>query len=334
MNDPKEDTTPVSFWDQLGEALLWLFKVGLRLLVVIVLGAVIGGFLYWGAMLLYQRYVASVQENQLQLAALANRQAQDSQQLGDRLDSFAERLEALEGQGDAVRESLAELAAQVEVLETGLAAQAALPDDLESAQAQIADLEDSLDRVSATQSASLADLQADLTALEEDIVELSTAMADLDQTTGRLSSALGGENAPGALRAELGRLRVLGLLVHSRLMLSQGNYSVAQSDLQLAGEGLTALVAEASAIGAQRYGTALTLLAAAAESLPDDPVAAVDALDGAWQLLLEADLGGASSEPEEGAADIIPAASPAGTPTPGGTPGPTGTPQNTPTPTP
>ncbi len=106
---PQEQTTRPSFSEQLGNALLWLFRLGLRLLVVIVLGAILGGALYVGALFVYQRYVASVQENQSRLAALATRQVQDAQQARERMDNFADRLDSLEGQMDSAREALAEM---------------------------------------------------------------------------------------------------------------------------------------------------------------------------------------------------------------------------------
>ncbi len=337
---PQEQTTRPSFSEQLGNALLWLFRLGLRLLVVIVLGAILGGALYIGALFVYQRYVASVQENQSQLAALATRQVQDAQQARERMDNIADRLDSLEGQMDSAREALAEMQSQLGLLEDEIATQADLPQELATSQAQITDLEDSLRRSEATQSASFEDLGADLSAMEENIGELSDAIAELDQRTARLDAALGGENSPAALRAELDQLRVMGLILRSRLLVSLSNYNLALADLQLAGDRLSDLAREASGRPREQFESALDLLGAAADALPDEPVAAVDALEGAWQLLMEVDSFTPTTTPEDQATEAISTAEdstvePAltGTPTPSPTPVPSGTPTATTTPT-
>lgn len=339
QRDQSEETSSQSFGEQLGDALVWLFRVGLRLLVVVVLGVIVGGALYWGALFLYQRYVASVQDNQAQLAALATRQVQDGQRVRGRLDDFGDRLDTLEQQMDSSRESLADLQSRVDQLAEEVGTQAGLPDDLENAQQRIAEVEDSFERSNATQSAALADLQSDLSAQEETLNELSAAIAELDQRTARLGSALDGENSPAALAAELDQLRVMGLILRGRLLVSLGNYNLAQADLQLAGEMLSELVAGASGARQEQLDTAFDLLGAAFESLPDEPVAAVDALEGAWQLLLEAEPPGGAAAPEDRATEAISTAeestgeiAPTETPTPAETPLPAGMPTATTTP--
>jgi hypothetical protein len=103
-------------------------------------------------------------------------------------------------------------------------------------------------------------------------------------------------------------VKVMEIIMRSRFSLTQNNLGLAKQDIQSGREVVLALQAGASVEEQARLVEIAAGLQAAQNALPARPVAAVDALDGAWTLLLQ-------GLPDTAAIENQPTATPTPTPT-------------------
>jgi len=362
-----------TFGQRLGRAIGAVLRWLLRLLLALIIGAALGAGIYFGAIFVYQQYIAPVQVHAIRLDLLEARQKQAAEQLTERLDGLQGRVRGLEAQGDQDKQALARLGARVTAAETAQAAQAAALDHLAAIEAELAMLQAALTQIEETHSALYTDVdglqegqqavQAGLGALEEDLGAVQEALdataSSLDAVEAKidtlseeasqqgevlaaLQERLSGEKAPESLLRSLQVLRAMELLTRSRLLLVQNNVGLARTDLAAARELMIELQSTVPADQQDATEEVIARLGIALDALPGSPVAAADALEGAWQLLL-AGLPSGTAAGAEAAATVAPAegtptveVSPTveGTPTAEATPTAEVTPEATPTPTP
>lgn len=101
----------------LGQRVKRFFVILLRTILTLMIAAVIGTILYFGAPFIYQKYILPVQENTEQLAELQTRQGQSEQAIAD----LQARLNAMETAQTESTRSLAELDGRVSAMEEQIA---------------------------------------------------------------------------------------------------------------------------------------------------------------------------------------------------------------------
>lgn len=377
-----------TFGQRLGRAIGAVLRWLLRLLLILIIGAVLGAGIYFGAIFVYQQYIAPVQVHAIRLDLLEARQKQAAEQLTERLDGLQGRVRGLEAQGDQDKQALARLGARVTAAETAQAAaldqlapieadlaalQAAVLDQLAPIEAELAALQAALTQIEETHSALRADVdslqegqqatQAGLGALEEDLGAVQEALdataSGLDAVEAKvdalsegafqqgealaaLQERLSDEKAPEFLLRSLQVLKTMELLTRSRLLLVQNNVGLARADLAAARQLMIELQSTVPAEQQDAIEEVIARLGIALDALPGSPVAAADALEGAWQLLLAGLPSGpaaaaeaeATVAPAEGTPTVEVSPTVEGTPTAEATPTAEVTPEATPTPTP
>lgn len=284
-------TTTPSFLARLGRFVL-------RLIFVFILGIALGVGIYYGARAAYSQFIQPVQDHTVLLAELEVRQEETNSFLTQRFDIITGRLDALEVQNDSNKESFADLEDRLTSVETAQSAQSE----------QLDALSGNLEGMQST----LSELQSEQASLGDDVVALQTAFGDLRELRADLETASQtiGENAQAiedltlemqsvgdgwqAMLNEFQMLKAMELLTRSRVNLTQGNLSLARSDIEDARELLVALQGQVSTDQTIYLEEIIARLDAALEDLPRSTIAAGDEVEGAWQLLLE----GLSVEPE------------------------------------
>jgi chaperonin cofactor prefoldin len=301
------------FGKALGSALRWL----LRLLLVVMIGVGLGMGLYFGGIFLYQQYILPVQVHAIRLDVLEARQEEVAGRLTQRIDDAQERVRGLEAQQDQDKQALARLEAQIVAAATAQAAQAARLDRLAAIGSDMATLQTALAQLEEAQGPLRANTealqlgqeaaQAGLEALRQDLQalgqELDATASGLDtlqtqadtlsedgaqrgEALAALQERLSGEQAPESMLRSLQVLRAMELLTRSRLLLVQNNVGLARADLSAARDLMIELQPAAPADEQGTIEAVAARLQVALEALPESPVAAADALEGAWQLLL------------------------------------------------
>lgn len=269
----------------------WLAKFILRLLFVLVTGALLGLGIYWGVSYgiaaVNQQVFQPIQNHTRQLEDLESRYAQDfsrlnehTQALQEQTQALQEQIDALERQGDATRQAL-------DTLQTRLTASEAL---LAEVQTTLETAQESLDTLEGKQTA----LEPDVTQLKTALAELETAIdslaediAQTDKAIDVLSATVKDEAPLVTVRTEVQLLKAMELLTRARVQLAQDNPGAAKTEVQearnlLLNLGATLPTDQQSALAAivQRLDLGLA-------NLPDAPRLAADDLEVAWQLLVK-----------------------------------------------
>jgi hypothetical protein len=236
-------------------------RVLLRLLVVLVLGAAVGGGLYYGTLRLYRDAIEPLrtidsrfEDLELQIDRLASDQEQSATQARTRLAE-------LEGHAAVINEQLSELEAKAGLQREDLGRLAARMDDVDQ-------LQEELDKLIADQEA------------------LSTRMQDVEDM-------VAGQELPAQQVARnLQLLRAMTIMTRARLSLSELNLGLAQSDLGAASDILAILVGdqpegdEFAPVEPELIEASDHLQAALKEVL-SRPAVADEELEIAWKLLVE-----------------------------------------------
>ncbi len=187
--------TPASSGSAFWRAVGVFFKFMLRLIFVIVLGLLIGAGLYFGVPWVYRTFVRPVQENTARITALEQRVTQEQARAKTDLQNFEERLTTLE---TALQEAREETAGRDEAFASQTAA-------LDETTAHVATLE-----------ADLLDVEADVKAQGELLVDLKAELALLqelvegkDETVNQQVGVLEGRVALLQTAQDLLRVRLL-----------------------------------------------------------------------------------------------------------------------------
>ncbi len=357
-----------SFGQRLGKAIGNVLRWLLRLIFILIIGAAVGVGIYFGAIYVYQQYIAPVQVHTIRLDILEAQQDEAAERLGARVDELQERVRGLEAQRDEDKQALARLEGRVIAAETVQAAQAEGLDQVDQVRADLAALQAALAEAQGMQETLRADVDAlradqesvqagfdtlaqdldplqqvlgslgddlrtvasELVAVQGEVDVLAKALSEQDASVAAVQDRLSGATSPEALLRSLHVVRTMELLTRSRLLLVQNNVGLARTDIAAAQDRMIELQAIAPADQQDAIEEVIARLDAALDALPGSPVAAADALEGAWQLLLGGLPSGAVVAAEAGAT-VAPAE---GTPTVEVTPAAEGTPAAEATPTP
>lgn len=122
------------------------FTALLRLLVILLAAALIGGAIYLGFRYVYPRYLAPVAEHTNQIEDLGTRLSAQSTQSANQYATAAARIGALESQHAADSEQLADLEGRLTSAEKTLADQQRLLDQLETLQSKVSTLNTTLEK--------------------------------------------------------------------------------------------------------------------------------------------------------------------------------------------
>lgn len=181
-----------------------LLLVLIRLLFVLIVGALIGVGLYYGVPWAYRSLVQPVQQNTVRVAALEQRMAQEQTRLQDENLALQERIATLEAEMTAIEENSAVQAQGIE----------GTVEQIEQLEGRITQAE--------------ADLEAQQNTVKAMRAELDSAIADLGEQADRTA-----EQA-GRLEGRLALLQTAQDLVKVRLLLLEENSRSARDTLILA----------------------------------------------------------------------------------------------------
>jgi len=287
----KESTpspTP-SFGRKLLRALGWLAKFTLRLVFVIVVGALLGFGVYWsasnGVALINRQVFQPIQRHTIRLDDLESRYAQDYQRMNERTQALQERIDTLESRGATMNEALSALQTRLTTSETLLGE---MRTALDAAQENLSALETRQDA-----------FEPDITELKTALAKLDSALAKLDTAMGTLSDAVAqtaddvetlsitvrDESPLVAVRLEVQLLRAMELLTRARLQLALDNAGLAATEVQEARDLLLALAETLPADQQEEIEAIVLRLELGLANLPDAPRLASDDFEIAWQLL-------------------------------------------------
>lgn len=228
-----------------------ILRALVRVLLVGVVGVALGVGAYYGLPAVYTGFVQPVQVNTRQISDLESRVETQRQADQERLTTIETRLTTLETDLAALKESMTGLQADVESLQTSLKSEGG-----------------DLQRVRALET-QLASLKASLQSAED---RLSAAEASLSQS----------QEPVVALQSRVQLLRAMELVLRARLALADNNPGLAGDDLRRA---RTILVDPSSP---DDWSPIADRLDMALGNLSTAPLVAVQDVEAAWYLMLEA----------------------------------------------
>ena len=246
--------------DRFWAALRVFFRGLLRLVLVLLVGVLVGGVIYFGFAYVYPRYIFPVQQHTDQIQVLQTSQAENKQQMTDRLAQFQDRIVELEKQRALDAESISELKSQITSTNQTLQDQSIMLKQLDTLDQELVDLSS---RIDLTQQG-MADLKKDIQSTDSPVAQL---------------------------KQEIQILKVMQLLTRSKLLLAQNNLGLAQQDIGAALEVLKPVQMAASVDKKTLYDQVAARLTSVQQNLPEYPVVAADDLEIAWQILLTSDSG-------------------------------------------
>lgn len=269
----------------------------IRLLFALVVGVAIGVGIYFGIRLLYNEYQALTRDFDSRITALETSQVQTDQLVTDRFSNYQTRVETLEIQGDNQKDSLTDLESRLDSLDEFRSYQATV---VPGQQEAILNMQETILALQAEVSlvqTNLETLQNSLSGFQEDIIALETNTRNLEETLQDKQSAdqdalqamsditLDTGKRMAALEHKMTFLVAMELMTRSRLNLVQGNYTLAQSDLEAASLLLTALQEELPPFQAAYVSSIVDAIDDLLTYLPGAPLTAADKLESVWQLL-------------------------------------------------
>lgn len=224
------------------------FRNVIRFFLVVIIGATLGGAIYFGIPYLFQRFMLPVENNTAKLSEIERKQSLDATGLSNRLADVSRRLNELESRQWQSSVTLTEVQGQMKVVQNAIAANDAALKQLEIIQIKLHRLEV-------------------VSGIHEDLIV--------------------GKNSEFAkLQFEVSLTRSIELLSRARLYLSQSNYGLARQDVQSARDLLVELVNNSPDGDRSKLTEAINRLDLTLTNLPAFPVIAVDDLDIAWHLLV------------------------------------------------
>jgi len=268
-----------------------LAKFTLRLIFVVVIGALLGFGIYWaasyGVAMVNRQVFQPIQEHTRQLADLESRYAQEygrlnerTQALQDQTQALQEQIDILERLGDTTREELNALESQLAASETVLAE---MQTTLETTQESL----DALEEEQMVLKPDMAQLETALAELEEAMDSLSEDVAQAIDDVETLSVTVKDEAPLIAVRIEVQLLKAMELLTRARLQLAQDNPGIAKTEVQEARNLLVNLGTTLPEDQQKALAAIVQRLELGLANLPNAPRLAADDLEVAWQLLVK-----------------------------------------------
>jgi archaellum component FlaC len=278
-----ESSPRPSFGRRLLRALGWFLRFLLRLVFVLVIGALLGGAIYWGATYgiatLNRQLFQPIRNHTFRLNELEVQTTYYNEQMTQRLQALQERIDTLEKQGDTTRETLSSVQARLETSE-------ALLGDVQKAL-------DSAQKVVDQLQSEQEGLAPSVKVLEKSLDELAKALDTLDNTVSQtvkdvdaLTEQVDDSTALDKVRTEVQVLKAMELLTRARLLLAQGNPGSAMAEVQEARNVLLALQADVPEFQQTALLAVVQRLDLSLTNLPDAPRLAADDLEIAWQMLV------------------------------------------------
>lgn len=257
------------------------FRVILRLTFTIVLAVGVGVSLYYGIAYgipaFQNKYIQPVTDNSQRLDNLEIRQAQQQEQLVERIKALRERIETLEIQNDTDKEVFTELQSQIDELSG----------QVFSGQATVQAYEGYTEELKADLQNAIATIEAQQAQLQDEFNSLAAEQIPVTD-----------------LQNELTLVKIMTLLTRAQQSLLHSNFGLAKNDLLAAQELLYDFQDEDTETQIEEV---IQHLEAATDQLPENPDLAANELEIAWILLV--------SEEDE-IAEEAPQVTPTGTPTP------------------
>ncbi len=231
--------------------------VALRLVFVILLGALLGAGAFLGAPAVYQGLVAPIQENSERVAAL---------------EATIQRLQ------DEERRRAAQRGEQLAATERRLIEQQST---LEGLQVQFESLAADVEALQST--------SPEIRRLQQRIDALAEELSQTEQVLEAFREEVGQQGPPVAtLERRLQLVRAMELLTRARLWLTRDNLGLASDDVEAAREIVQALVQTAPDDEVEELEAIRDRLDLALGVIRTSPQLAEDDLEVAWQLLLAA----------------------------------------------
>lgn len=263
-------------WQGFGSFLKFLLRLAFVVLLAILLGSGIYLGIAYGLPALQRQYIQPVQDNSLRLDEMEAQYEQDMQQISRRQDALTKRLETLEAQSDVNKELFANQQMQLDTLAEAQTNQTVILDELMPLETAVSDNTNALDELGAD----VETLQSEIEALNQTMSEHSQSLQSLNDENEEQNEQL------VAIQRDLQLLWALDLLTRSRLFVEQDNYGLARSATEVVYDRIVVLQEEEFFDQNEVIEQIISYLENALESLPDNPGAAEDALQNAWQLLV------------------------------------------------
>ncbi len=265
---------------------LRVLRFVVRLLLVIFVGILIGGGLYYGIVTGYQKIIQPLKDHEMRLDALESINEQTDTELSGKLQSFDNRLEQLEKIMDSQKESLAKLDSRLTTLEASFSADEETISTVSEAYKEFENRQQEIDKAIDGMSDTLHNLSDDVKALKTTVEGLNVAQDENQQAVDKILADAGksGEQWAGVHRT-LNVLTVMEILARSRFSLSQGLFTLAKADIQDARDRLSSLLEGAPSDQAEALAAAVDSLDDALRVLPRSSMAASGKVEAAWDLL-------------------------------------------------
>jgi len=270
-----------SFGERLSLAFVAFARALMRLLLLLIIGLLIGGFAYSAYPWLEAQVITPLRENSRRLDDLATREATRSAASTQNAAAWQKQIATLEAARTADANALATLQAQLEAI------QVAVQTQQESDQTAL----------SATMGR-LEALEADLAAWEAATRQITPTLQANTAWLQNISATLQAPDVVSeTLRSEIQLLKAMQLLIRSQILLGQSNLGLAAQDIQAARQIILAQRAIAPPSQWTTLDAILVRLELALQNLPAAPALAADDLEMAWQLLLQGSPPGVSLTP-------------------------------------
>jgi hypothetical protein len=283
-----------------------------RIILILVLGILLGVFLFYGVNALYHHFVQPVQEHTLQILDLQAGQDRIGTQTGEGMATLSARLESVELESANNKNSLAQLNTLQMMQATSEANLAALQTSAANHQSSLVTQEASLQKIQDNTKSGIEALNLNLTRLGQRIADLESAQSN--------------NVSLSEMRQQLQLLQTMQLILRAEFYLAQSNYGLAVQDIQTAGDVLRDLSSSLPPEKVAPANEVIGYLDSALADLPDHPVVANDKISTAWQILL------VYLQKPTATPTVTPTASPTLEPTATNTPVPSSTPTATATP--
>lgn len=278
------ETSPrPSFGRRLLRTFGWFLRFLLRLIFVIIIGALLGWGIYLGATYgitaLRNGVFQPISDNTYRLNELEAKATYYNDQMFQQLQTLQERINTLEKQGDTTRETLSSLQTRLETSE-------ALLGDVQSALDSAQKIVDQLQSEQEGLAPSVAALEKSLDTLTEALDDLEKSVTQTTKDVDALTEQVEDDAALTKVRTDVQLLKAMELLTRARLLLAQGNPGSAIAEVQEARNVLVTLQADVPEFQQKALMTVVQRLDLGLANLPDAPRLASDDFEIAWQMLV------------------------------------------------
>jgi chromosome segregation ATPase len=278
------------------------FGVLLRLLLVVIIGVLIGGGIFYavvaGGPALYRAYIQPIESSIARIEGAQTGQSEYNEFLNDRVEGLQARVEAMESQSDGYKQMLSELQSQIDSIN-------ATPDTSEGdVKADIENLRQDTETQVAELQTTIDEIVSKIDNLDQAVGDLSSSVDDTEQSLIEMADQMSDQDTPiEALRRELRLVQAMELLTRARMNIAENNIGRATEDITAAQELLTNLESLVPKYQTETVAAINERVGSALEMIPDSPVLAADELEIAWELLRR----GLPGEPElQAAPDAAP----------------------------